>query len=93
MTMPFDAQTEFAQRIERIRAGGQGTNRTLYVGMDSAMAIPSDFRPAGKAGSRRRNRAAGWVLTVAIVGAASFGAAAYAATQGVISLPDMSLPV
>jgi hypothetical protein len=70
MTMQFDAQTEFTQRIERIRAGGQGTNRTLFVGMDGAMAIPRDFKPAAK--PRRKRGALVWLVTLAVLGAAGF---------------------
>jgi hypothetical protein len=85
MTMHFDQQTEFAARVERIRAGGQGTNRTLYVGMDGAMAIPRDFRsgrqPKGKGRIRR------WLLAVLVIGAATAGA-----TQAGVSFADLMLP-
>lgn len=93
MTQPFDAQTEFSQRIDRIRAGGQGTNRTLYVGNDTAMTIPQGYKPRKGACGPRKVRAAGWLVAVAVLAAASLGAASYAATTGVLSLPDVALPV
>jgi hypothetical protein len=38
--MPFDQKEEFAARIARIEAGGINTNRTLFVGMAEAHALP-----------------------------------------------------
>lgn len=84
MTMQFDAQTEFAARVERIRAGGQGTNRTLYVGMDNSYVVPQGFVTKGKA---RKGRIRGWLLAMLLIGGAGFGA-----MQAGISVADLMLP-
>lgn len=83
----FDHQAEFAARVERIRAGGQGTNRTLYVGMGESMAIPRDFRntrgkPKGKGTIRR------WLLAALVIGGAVGGAA-----QAGVTFANLLLPV
>ncbi|MEY4983609.1 MAG: hypothetical protein RIR62_1875 [Pseudomonadota bacterium] len=85
MTIQFDPQAEFTARVERIRSGGEGTNRTLYVGMDNTFVVPKGFVAKRKA---RKGRIRGWLLTLALVGLAAFGA-----TQAGVSVADMLLPL
>jgi hypothetical protein len=39
-TMSHDPKREFAERLARIEAGGLHTNRTVFVGVEEAMAVP-----------------------------------------------------
>lgn len=71
--MQDEAKAEFAARMERIRAGGQGTNRTLFVGNDSTFAIPQGYI-AKRAARSRRGGMLVWLVVVLACGGVTVGA-------------------
>lgn len=73
--MQDESKAEFTARVERIRAGGAGTNRTLYVGMEDAVAIPKGFcPPKSRKGKARAGRLRLVVLVAGVIGVLCFGA-------------------
>ena len=71
--MQDEAKAEFVARMERIRAGGAGTNRTLFVGNDSTFAIPQGYI-AKRAGRSRRVGMLVWLVVVLACGGMTVGA-------------------
>lgn len=70
--MQDEAKAEFQARVERIRAGGAGTNRTLFVGSDTGIAIPKGF--VAKNGLRRRKSASLiWLVVMLACGGVTAG--------------------
>lgn len=75
--MNADQKAAFAARMARIQSGGLNTNRTVFVGMDEAIAVPkggaqkiAEKRAAKpqwmKQGKRKRPSVAGYLIALAL---------------------------
>ncbi len=67
----FDPKQEFANRLDRIQAGGLHTNRTLFVGMEDALYLPPGTFVRKR---KKRGRVLPLFLTLVAVSVAVIGA-------------------